>query len=679
VLSGSPTICEGESTNITVTITGGTAPYSVTYNDGNGNTTVGSLVLGANSLPVSPTGTTSYSLVSVTDNASCTGSISGTATVTVNPNFTITASASANGSISPNGVTTLSCNGTGDQTYTIAADPCYSIADVVVDGVSQGAVGTYTFTDVTTNHTISATFVLNTFTITVTAGANGSITPATGAVNCGDNATYTITADPCYSIADVIVDGVSQGAIGTYTFTNVQANHTISASFVQNTFTITVTAGANGSITPGTGSVNCGDNATYTITADACYSITDVIVDGVSQGAIGTYTFTNVQANHTISASFSLNTYTITVTAGANGSITPATGSVNCGDNATYTITADPCYSIADVIVDGVSQGAIGTYTFTNVTANHSISATFTLNTYTITVTAGANGSISPATGSVNCGDNATYTISPDPGYGVADVIVDGLSQGAITSYTFTNVQANHTISATFVINATYTITASAGANGSIAPNGATVVNSGDNQSYTITPNACYHVVDVLVDGVSQGAITSYTFTNVTANHTISATFAINAALLAPVVSGPVNVCQYINTGDPVVYTFNSAGATGYSYILPPNVSLVGSTANSITLNFLTGFEAQGNKQIRVTALSPCGNSPMTIYYLAAQKPITPQPISASSSNVCAVIGTPGTITYTINAVVALLLMYGPILRAQRSPTRTGRASTIQR
>src|SRR5882724_3794048 len=198
-----------------------------------------------------------------------------------------------------------------------------------VDGVSQGAVGTYTFTNVTANHTISATFVLNTYTITVTAGANGSVTPATGSVNCGDNATYTITPNACYSIADVVVDGVSQGAVGTYTFTNVTANHTISATFVLSTYTITVTAGANGSITPGTGSVNCGDNATYTITANACYSIADVVVDGISQGAVGTYTFTNVTANHTISATFVINTYTITVTAGANGSITPATGSVN--------------------------------------------------------------------------------------------------------------------------------------------------------------------------------------------------------------------------------------------------------------------------------------------------------------------------------------------------------------
>ena len=77
---------------------------------------------------------------------------------------------------------------------------------------------------------------------------------------------------------------------------------------------------------------------------------------------------------------------------------------------------------------------------------------------------------------------------------------------------------------------ASWTITASAGANGSIAPSGAVVVAQGANQGFTITPNSGYHVGGVTVDGSSVGAVTSYTFTNVTANHTISATFAVNSS-----------------------------------------------------------------------------------------------------------------------------------------------------
>jgi hypothetical protein len=70
-----------------------------------------------------------------------------------------------------------------------------------------------------------------------------------------------------------------------------------------------------------------------------------------------------------------------------------------------------------------------------------------------------------------------------------------------------------------------YTITASAGTGGSINPSGTTTVNQGANQPYTITPNTGFQISNVTVDGTSQGAITSYTFTNIQANHTIQATF----------------------------------------------------------------------------------------------------------------------------------------------------------
>ena len=144
------------------------------------------------------------------------------------------------------------------------------------------------------------------YTVTVNPGSNGAITPATGPVNAGSSQTYTITAATGYHIVDVLADAVSQGAVGTYTFTNVQAAHTISATFAINTvqYTITVNPGSNGAITPATGPVNAGSSQTYTITAATGYHIVDVLVDAVSQGAVGTYTFTNVQAAHTISATF---------------------------------------------------------------------------------------------------------------------------------------------------------------------------------------------------------------------------------------------------------------------------------------------------------------------------------------------------------------------------------------
>lgn len=70
------------------------------------------------------------------------------------------------------------------------------------------------------------------FTITAIAGANGSISPSgVVSVEAGGSQTFTITANEGYKIADVLVDGKSVGAVGSYTFSGVQAKHTIEATF----------------------------------------------------------------------------------------------------------------------------------------------------------------------------------------------------------------------------------------------------------------------------------------------------------------------------------------------------------------------------------------------------------------------------------------------------------------
>jgi flagellar hook capping protein FlgD len=150
--------------------------------------------------------------------------------------------------------------------------------------------------------------------------------------------------------------------------------------------------------------------------------------------------------------------------------------------------------------------------------------------TFTITATVGSNGSMSPGTAGAAQGSNLTETITPNNCYHVNDVLVDGVSVGAVTSYTFTNVQADHTIDATFALNGPYTITASAGPGGTILPSGNIVANCGGTRTFSITAASGFSILDVLVDNVSQGAVSGYAFTNIQANHTISATFQDNAS-----------------------------------------------------------------------------------------------------------------------------------------------------
>src|SRR5207245_11709163 len=156
---------------------------------------------------------------------------------------------------------------------------------------------------------------------------------------------------------------------------------------------------------------------------------------------------------------------------------------------------------------------------FSNVTADHTIEATFAITHHTIVVSAAAHGNITPAGSvAVNDGDGQSFTIAADAHYHILDVKVDGVSVGAVASYSFSNVTADHTIEATFAITQ-HTLAASAGANGSITPAGSVAINDGDGQSFAIAPDAHYHILDVKVDGVSVGAVASYSFRNVTRNH----------------------------------------------------------------------------------------------------------------------------------------------------------------
>jgi M6 family metalloprotease-like protein len=86
--------------------------------------------------------------------------------------------------------------------------------------------------------------------------------------------------------------------------------------------------------------------------------------------------------------------------------------------------------------------------------SGQTMTATLTVQVHTITASAGANGSISPA-GSVTVAQGAdqTFTMTPESGYKVADVLVDGNSEGSVNAYTFNSVSSDHTIEATFEVD----------------------------------------------------------------------------------------------------------------------------------------------------------------------------------------------------------------------------------
>ena len=349
--------------------------------------------------------------------------------------------------------------------------------------------------------------------------ANGTLT-YTLALNRNGSATVTICIHDDGGTANASVDTSTPQ---TFTITVNPDNDP-----PVDTYTVTYTAGANGTIS-GTSpqTVNQGASGTVvTAVPNRGYHFVSWS-DGVATVA---RTDTNVTANINATASFAVDTFAITASAGANGAIDPSgsvsVNSVNSGSDLTFTINPGTGYHVQGVLVDGSSMGAVTSYTFTNLTENHTIAATFAINpitisTYTLTYTAGANGVVTGTTPqTVNQGaSGTTMTAIPNTGYHFVT-----WSDGVLTAVrTDANVTANISVTAAFVIN-TYTLTVNVSGSGSVARNpGQISYAHGTSVQLMATPATGWHFVGW--SGDLAGSTNPATIT-MDASKTVTATYA---------------------------------------------------------------------------------------------------------------------------------------------------------
>jgi uncharacterized repeat protein (TIGR02543 family) len=498
--------------------------------------------------------------------------------VLVNPiTYTITATPGLGvnlmGYITPSGAHPAPCG--EDVTFNFITELGYRVSTLYVDGASVPVPvsKSYTFKNVKGNHSIEIEFeefpyYIIQFGPDASQNAGGAVYPfdfpTTQYFIAADSASdmkFSIVPAFGFVIDQVIVDGFNNALAvqtGTHTFTNLHGNHTIYATFKPKMFTINATGTAGGMLMPnGAVPVAQGDNQPFLVMPNDGYHIVDVSVDGVSQGVTGSYLFTNVMANHTIHAIFAINTYTITPTAGANGTILPNTvQTVDHGANRTFNFSPATGYKVDKVYIDGnedVAAAIAGTYTFYNVIANHVIHVTFTKQVYTITSAAGPNGEVTPLGVEFveYWAHSEIYVFDPAPGYHIKQVLIDGVNDPLAVfnaMHRFLNVDANHTIVVFFAKNE-YTITATATAGGAINPPGLVTVPNGQDKTFFFDPNAGYKLVRVIVDGIDQPdavATGLYTFYDVSDNHTISAQFEKSGyEVFLPAVEGAYVIPMY--------------------------------------------------------------------------------------------------------------------------------------
>jgi len=229
---------------------------------------------------------------------------------------------------------------------------------------------------------------------------------------------------------------------------------------------------------------------------------------------------------------------TIIVTAGAGGSITPSTGTVTWGTDATYTITPDAGHLIASILVDGVALTGFDptgdTHTFVAVAADHIISATFTLVQYTLTYLSTPGGTLLGDTlQTVPAGADGTPVLAvPDEGYlfaGWSDWVMDN-------PRTDTQVTSNITVRARFAplpeppLPVVYSVSAAVTqGEGSVSP-AAQWVLAGKSATVDITSAPGYHLSEITVDGKPMPLLGPFVIEEVNTHHRVQVAFAPDEA-----------------------------------------------------------------------------------------------------------------------------------------------------
>ena len=270
---------------------------------------------------------------------------------------------------------TLVPNGT-NATCTATPAPGYFVASFT--GCTRvGTTNDCQLTNVTAPATVSATFAPITYPITITLPSNGTLACTPNPVNHGSSATCTATPATGYTLASFSGPCTRVGSTNDCQLTNVTAPATVSATFAQITYPITITPPSNGTLACAPNPAAHGGNVTCTATPAAGYAVTSFSGGCTRVGTGNTCTLTNVTAPATVSATFALATYAITAANDPNGTLTCTPNPVTHGGNVTCTATPAAGYLLSGFT--GCTQVGTGnTCTLSNVTGPATVAALFT-------------------------------------------------------------------------------------------------------------------------------------------------------------------------------------------------------------------------------------------------------------------------------------------------------------
>ncbi len=361
---------------------------------------------------------------------------------------TITATQVPNCTITPSGATSTIYG--SDQLYIITPANGYNVSSLIIDGFTITGATSKIFSNVTANHTISAI-------CTVSACTNGAINPPT-----------CTPVGVCSSPMTAYDCKIGASGSNSLSYSGLNSNYSWSCTTAGGGASCSQTKVMSGKLTPKypsciitSGSSSCYINYSWdTINPQGTSAITSNVDDNgtarsstVAAGNYGTdiplivpfssrtfYLYNNAQP-------LAISIVTSNCASGTTWNTTSRTCAPNlCAAPTSETRTTTSCpVGQTGTITETRTKSAYPGCTWGSWTET---SNTCTLNTYTVSGTAGAGGTISPASRTVSYGNTTTFTITPNAGYSALASGCGGSLSG--TTYTTGTITANCTVTATF-------------------------------------------------------------------------------------------------------------------------------------------------------------------------------------------------------------------------------------
>ena len=440
-----------------------------------------------------------------------------------------------------------------EVTLTAAPSAGYNFTAWTGDCAGQGNPCTLTMD---ADKSVSASFTQIEYALTITQVTGGEITAApVGPYHLNDEVILTATPAAGYDFTAWTGDCLGQGNPCTLT---MDADKSVSATFTQIEYALIITQVTGGEITAAPdGPYHLNDEVILTATPTAGYNFTAWTGDCAGQGNPCTLT---MDADKSVSATFTQIEYALTITQATGGTITAAPdGPYYLNDEVTLTAAPTAGYNFTAWTGDCAGQGNPCTLTMD---AAKSVSASFTQIEYALTITQVTGGTITAAPdGPYHLNDEVILTATPAAGYSFSAWTGDCAGQGNPCILTM---DADKSVSATFTqIEYALTITQVTGGTITVAPDGPYHLNDG--VTLTATPASGYSFSAWTGDCAGQGNPCTLTMD---ADKSVSATFTQNeyALTITQVTGGTITAAPdgpyHLNDG----VTLTATPAAGYSF-----------------------------------------------------------------------------------------------------------------